>query len=567
MMDAAEQYEVADIVEDLLKLRTQMKEHSLKIEDCLRGAEIWAHLSKLQVDPDEAGEFAEALCARAYVKGVTAEKLVEYSGMLAILSEETGKTYEELMDELEERKTLNEQLAHENRKLTEEIQVNRDALAQELREAEASLTSLQEYMALKKTLAGKGLDINRLDDLSALLENLEQQGYDPRKVADIYKGAVDLEAHVKWLGEERDRLQGDIEEMMGEARSLREEAAGYMDFKLSVERLRARSLTPEMMMTLADTVASIGRTNGLSPSEAMEAFKNMIDSGFDSGLGFTTLVDDLRSHSEALKRSLEDRRDQLESLEEIIEARRQALKALQTMANSGISDRELVDWKTILEAVGYDVAAFREELARMGEMDRVLSERRREILEINTRIASAKRMLELTEAQASTNADNILRAMRSLEENVNTQGVRIQDNLRKIDEYIGEDETGFKSRTRAMVEEAYNKTGELVDEAQARWEASLNELQTTIERMEHQAQRVLQGAYEAGRTIGRYDALEKSNRLLLGEELSGVDSAIASLMIASRLRDWFKTLKASEMVVTCDRIIEYLEKRQLGLRS
>jgi len=565
-MEAAEQYEIGDIVEDLLKLRAQIKEYNLKLDDCRRGAEIWLHLSRLEVEPDKLGDFIEELSTGAMMKGVSAEQLTEYSGKLARLSEETSKTYEEFMEELDEKRSLNTRLTQENRKIAEDIQENREKLGQEMVETETSLTSLREFTALKEALARRRLDVTRLDELCTLLENLEQQGYDPRKVAELYEGYVDLNTHLTMLGEERARLKEDIEEMAGEAQRLKDEITRNIDFKLSVERLKARSLTPEMMDELADTVASIGYEHGLTSAEALEAFKGMIDAGFDSGLGFNTLVDNLRSHSEALKKSLEDRRDELASLEEIIEARRQALKALQSITNSGVSDKELVDWKTILEAIGYDVAAVREELSQMGEMDRILSEKRGEILDINTRLASAKRMLKLTEAQASTNAENILQAMQRLEESVNAQSAKIQYNFGDIDEYLNEDETGFKARTRAMVDEAYAKTSELMENTQSKWETSLNQLQTTIEKMDHQAQRVLQGAYDAGKTIGKYDALEKSNRLLLGEELSGVDSAIASLMITSRLRDWFKTLKTPDMVAECDKIIEYLEKRQLGLR-
>lgn len=566
LMDAATQYEIGDIVEELLKIRTHIKEQNLSVEDCRRGADIWTLLTKLEVNPDELNVFLEALNNSALKKAVSADKLLEYSNELGRLSTEENKTYEEFVEELKIKRSLNEQLTQENKILAEEIQRNQEKLIQEMAESQTTLTNLNEFRALKSALTNKNVDISSLDKLCALLENLEHQGYDPQKVTEFYSDYGDLKTHLRELGEERARLQENIEEMADENQRLKEDIKENMDIELSIERLESKSLTPEMIVELTDIVTAIGHKRGLQPREALEAFKTMIDTGFDSSLGFNTLIDNLRSHSEALKRSIVDHKDELESLDTIIEARKQALKALQSISNSGISDKELVNWKTILEEINYDVAAFREELAQLKEMDKMLGEKRHEILEINTRLTSAKRLLELTEAQASQNTESILQVMQRLEDSVNAQSARIQENIAKIDEYFNEDETGFKARTKAMVEEAYNKTGELVEKAQAGWKGSLNELQTTIEKMDQQAKRILQGAYDAGKTIGKHDALEKSNRLLLGEELSGIDSTIASLMIASRLKEWFKTKKANEMVAQCDKIIEYLEKKQLGLR-
>lgn len=566
-MVTATQYEVGEVVEELLKIRTQMKEQSLSIEDCVRGAEIWALITRLEVKSDDVNAFLEALSNSALRKSVSAEKLLEYSKELQELSEEEGKTYEELVEELKNNKNLNEELAQENETLVKEIQENQEKLAQELAEAKTTLTSLNEYCTLKNALEDKNLDISSVDKLCILLENLEDQGYESQKVAEFYTGFNDLKTSLRELSEEQAHIQENIQEMDDENRRLQEEIKQNVEIKLSIERLKLKELTPGMIEEIAHTVSSIGNRHGLQPGEALKTFKTMIQTGFDSSLGFNMLVDNLRSSSEALKKNVEGHRDELESLDAIIDARKQALKALQSLSNSGISDRELVDWKAILDEINYDVAAFREELAQLGEMDKMLNEKKGEILEINTRLASARRLLELTEAQASQNEKGLLQAMQRLEDSVSAQSARIQENIDDIDEYLNEEETGFKARTKAAVEEAYNKTDELVEKAQANWERSLIELHTTIEKMDDQAKRILQGAYDAGRTIGKYDALEKSNRLLLGEELSGVDSAIASLTIMSRLKEWFKTMKATEMAAQCDKIIEYLEKKQLGLRA
>jgi len=566
LMEAANQYEVGDVVEELLKIRTQIKEHKLSVEDCARGAETWALLSNLEVNPGELNAFLEALNS-TIKKGFSADNLLEYSKEMERLSIEENKTYEEFIEDLKKKRCLNEQLAQDNKILAEETQKNRERLAKELAESETTLTSLNEFQALKDALAEKNVDISSLEKLCILLENLSHQDYDTQKVTDFYSSYTDLKTRLIELSKEQANLQDSIEEIEGESQRLKEAIKSNMEIKLSIERIKSRGLTPENIEELAGTVASIGNKHGLHTEEALETFKTMIETGFDSSLGFNTLVQNLRSSSEALKKNIEGHRDELESLDTIIEARKQALKALQSITNAGINDRELVDWKTILEEINYDVAEFREELAQLKGMNKILDEKRREILEINTRLTSAKRLLELTETQASQNAESILNAMQRLENSVNDQSVRIHENVAEIGKFFNEDETGFKAKTKAVIEGAYNKTGELVEKAQARWDGSLNELQMTIEKMDDQAKRILQGAYDAGKTIGKYDALEKSNRLLLGEELSGVDSIIASLTIVVRLKEWFKTIKATDMVTQCDRIIEYLEKKQLGLRA
>jgi DNA repair exonuclease SbcCD ATPase subunit len=241
-------------IEDLRQLNIALRESGVALIDVVRGCPILRRLDELGVGLDRVGEYIDLGEKIALEKGVGSEALVDSGLGLLSLTKETGKTYEEILREYEERRSELQRLDGE-----------RASLAKEVHDLEGSKAGLEGELAALRREKGeavgswerlKRLDLKKLDRLAEFVEDYEKLGFSVEEVQRLSDWEVSLAlmgVDPDGLGrfiEEKGPLEAQISRMMRESKE--------EERKLDSKRAESKKMAKEVD-SLQGTVSKLSR--------------------------------------------------------------------------------------------------------------------------------------------------------------------------------------------------------------------------------------------------------------------------------------------------------------------
>lgn len=147
--DAAELYNVKDVVKELRGLSLELRKLKTTPNECLEGVRLLDQMNKLDIDAKELASYVR-LSRRIAKKGFLVEQYLDSALNLSTLEDETGKTYEDLLSDY---KTKKEGL--------EKIIADKELEKKELRKLEQEKASVQaELLQLDEGLRKKIAETN-----------------------------------------------------------------------------------------------------------------------------------------------------------------------------------------------------------------------------------------------------------------------------------------------------------------------------------------------------------------------------------------------------------------------
>lgn len=196
-------------IDQLRELNVVLRRGGFTVFDALRGGRLLDEVGWLGVSLDELESYVKLSARISPKKGVEAERFVESSMRLMSLEAKTGKNYEQLLKDFEERTKQIEGLEmkakglqEENRKLME----RKAELEGEIREAKErrsiALQELNHIITTQERLQKLGLE--RVSDLARFIEDFELLGFDTnmvRKLASWRKSLAEMDINPDKLGE------------------------------------------------------------------------------------------------------------------------------------------------------------------------------------------------------------------------------------------------------------------------------------------------------------------------------------------------------------------------------
>jgi hypothetical protein len=251
-------------LDDLRQLNVTLKKSGVALVEAVRASPILVCLDKLGVGIDGLGSFIKLSERISSERGVEAESFIDAGMRLMGLEAKTGKSYEGVLKDFEERIKQIESLESKTKGVQEEIQrlMDRKAkLRDEIRDAEQRLSSTRQELdkAVNTDERLKTIGLEKISDLARFVEDFELLGFDAnmvRMLAEwrraLLKMGVDpdeldvfirekgtLESQVLTLRTEAKRLKGVVEALERRKKDLVDENSSLFTVSKILESRRA----------------------------------------------------------------------------------------------------------------------------------------------------------------------------------------------------------------------------------------------------------------------------------------------------------------------------------------
>jgi len=233
----------------LRELSLELNKTGVTATQAATGARIAATLSKMDIDEDRLREFVSKIYQESIERGHRPEEVVERAITLRNLETQTGKTYEEMIRFCEEKSKEAAELEGKVERLKAEAAVARRDRESALREKDATIKTLNEYVKVREGLEAYGQNIQNTSKLLNMLRNSEEQGYDAENIAksisdieNLSKSLENLQSEVETLKEEKAKLEVELdglrEEKAGKERELQEMVRRIKEMRVEEKTLR-----------------------------------------------------------------------------------------------------------------------------------------------------------------------------------------------------------------------------------------------------------------------------------------------------------------------------------------
>ncbi|MEM1582850.1 MAG: hypothetical protein QXK89_10165 [Candidatus Bathyarchaeia archaeon] len=251
---------VSPDLDQLRELSAILKKNNLSIFDAVRGSKLLEKLNQLGVSLEDLDNYVGLVQRISHEKGVGAEGFVESAMKLMDLERRAGKTYEELVKDLEEKRRQVEELEVKAKGVQVEIQglVERKAqLEGEISEAERKLSQISQELnrAVSTQERLQKLGMERVASLVEFIEDCEALGFNAKEIQNLARWRKSLAE----MGISPDKLRDFIEQRG----SLERQLANLSREKSARER-EVKQLMEEYMRLWGEVNALRGEISRLS---------------------------------------------------------------------------------------------------------------------------------------------------------------------------------------------------------------------------------------------------------------------------------------------------------------
>jgi len=518
---ATRNYNVEMDVRSLVNLAIQLRKSGVTVAESSAGARIMGKLRDLGVKEEDLERFVAKIYRGSKELGLAPESLVEGASELFRLREETGLEYHEVIAKYRVASEEKAKLEDEIRKLKKEKE---DAL----REKEATIELLNEYVKLRDSLKGYGLDVKDLPRLRDLLKNAGEMDYEAKAV-------VEELSKVESLTERKGELEKEVKELEDRASSLSRKAKEAESSVKEKEPIIKQAKTLEglgfdatKLETLSQTIKEIMVQHGYKPKEAVEKFfKDLED--YDGKLGFEQELKKLETEIGEAKTELSRQQTELEALKAKHADLSSAINSIQELRRKKVSPEHIISWNKIVAQSGCQPGELQELLEEYGGIQNLTSSKRNALKELEDSLNRRRAELEELERKKSS----VEASMKAIE---STCIKEIKDLKGEAASELGSLDSEARSRVKGLLEEVdssfTNRLNQLTDGALSRIqkasgeaEGRLSQTYSNIEETSKNAQAAFEGyskkldelleeSIEAGKRLGKLKALEPLLNLL-----------------------------------------------------
>jgi len=213
--EAAEEYDVIETVESLRSLAVKIRKAGTSVEE-LRGVSNMLGRIKKLIDLDRLEGYikaGESLGDKAHV---------EASVRMHLIEERTGRSHDDILNDLESKESRVRGLSSEIQHLQSQIknldlerekaQTNLNAektrleaeLKEHLKQHSLTLERIQYIANIERELSGYGIELTQLEGLRRVLNAVDETGQDAKKIAELAKKVGSLRAQTEAEAKELD---------------------------------------------------------------------------------------------------------------------------------------------------------------------------------------------------------------------------------------------------------------------------------------------------------------------------------------------------------------------------
>jgi predicted nucleic acid-binding Zn-ribbon protein len=554
---AAEHFEVEETFEDLMNLARELKNNELKIEDAKRGAKLVALLDSIQVkDP---GDFIVDVVKESMNSNISGEEITKFASELKKLQDEEGKSYSQIIEEINFKKTEIEELDKAKENLEQKINGVHSELEYALDEAKVGWEKLEDFSTTRDKLEEYGIVLEDITRLENLLRNLEEQEYNVGEIINFYSKTTSTKEKLEKSIKEHENLEERNMILRDENHSLEKELNNNLKMTQSVKSLLEASIRPEDMMEITRTVTEMGETLGLDASEALDRFITDLKTHYNKRNSYMFNLGELEERHDAYEEKNSMLKERLEVLEEVLDDRKKAVESLRRMEVLGVDDRELIEWMDLLESHQYDITSFRAEVDKLGGLPKLVEEKTDNIAALEAR----EEELQANVEDLGLKIEAMQETLNAMRKSIESETDKIREVVEEFEEYFTSPETGFKTRSRRIVDDIIVNLTELLMETRREWNDDLEALDENVKKVVEEVDRILANAYTGGRIVGRFHALEPIYKLLREEPIPRTEATIGVITMLAYIKIWLNKHYPNEISEQCDPVIERLT-RDLG---
>jgi chromosome segregation ATPase len=452
----ARNYDVEGDVGSLVNLAVQLRKSGVTVAEASGGARIMGKLRNLSVDEEDFEGFITQVYLASKEAVLTPKNVVGSATELFRLREETGLEYHELIARCGAASEEKTKLEDDIRKLKKEKE---DALG----EKKATIELLNEYVKLRDSLKGYGLDVKGLPRLKALLENAEELGYETKavieglsKVESLTEKKRELEKEVKELEEKANSLSRKAEEAQS---SIREKEPTIEVIKT----LESLGFDTAKLETLNHTVKEIMSHRGYKPDKAVEKFfQDLRD--YDGKLGFEQDLKKLETEIENTKTELNRQQTGLKALKAEYADFSSTINSIQELSRKRVSPEQIISWRKIVAESGCQPEELQKWLEDYAGIQKLITSKKKALEELEETTTKRKAELEelsrkksSIEASIKTVEDACIQELKDLKGKIASELKGLGDEALSDVEKVTTEAEGKLSKTYSGIEETSKK--------------------------------------------------------------------------------------------------------------
>jgi DNA repair exonuclease SbcCD ATPase subunit len=560
VMPTARSYGVEGQVRELMEVRKELNISELEPSECVAGSRVVKILRDLGVDETKYSDFIHASFTGVVEQGLKPREFVNSCYELRRLRQQTGKGYQEILNDYEAKQEVNTKLKAENTQLEEKRRQVKNQLLQEIREKDTTLETLKWFDETRDTLRGYTVEVEQLDKLATLLMNVSEKSYNPDDVIEFYSTTRDLEEYRTTLDSTIARLTTEEAALKERNLVLTKTITDNQKIVESITEIDALDLSVQNIGELTHKVTEISSLYGMDKKQALEKFFSNIDAQYEAKLGYENELNRLQARKSRLSDELTHIEANLRRLENVYAEKKGILDKLDSLNGRGVKNENLIHWDEILAETEIDLITVRREISQLGGLRQWFDEKNKDKKKLEGEVEALTREIDTLKIQK----ENYEAELKALTTGALAEAKReikrlpgIIDDLRRD---LLDPETGLKTKSLEMIDNTHDKIQKQLNKKEESWTKLFNEAEEKVEEINSQVNHILAATYEAGKMVGQYKALEPVHRLEAGEDVPRYIGLNAIYRTTIHFRNWFKKQALMECLTTNNRLIDLLDQ-------
>lgn len=238
---AVEKYGVRDTIEIAHDLNADCLEAKVGVKEAKEGAEFLLELRKTGTDLEDLKDFVRKLVRAAGTYDI--ELIVKYAKKLYDLEQKTGKPYEKLLADFEEKSGQIGDLMDQKKRLEEEKKVAEKSTEKALRDAKVAKEEIADYVRTRGLLLKHNLKTSDIQTIATVFENIREHDEDYKKIIRTVKETEKISLELV-------KIKDEIAEKKEELKSLSMRIQDYKRSEKEFEKLSEQGLTLQNMQKL-----------------------------------------------------------------------------------------------------------------------------------------------------------------------------------------------------------------------------------------------------------------------------------------------------------------------------
>jgi DNA repair exonuclease SbcCD ATPase subunit len=549
---AAEHFDIEETFEELVNLANELKQNNLKIEEARKGSEIAELLDSFEVKDPES--FIQEIIQKAQESEISGEEITHYAIELKRLEEQEDKSYTQLVLEIQERKLEFLEVEKTLRNRKEQIEQLKDELERKLEESETTKGHLETFNNTRNSLAEKGINLDDIGHLEKLVVNFREHEFKVNEIIKFFGDIIFTKDNLDRNNKENEKLEEQNTALLQENINQEERLEKNLVMLSAVKSLVKANISPDDILEIVQTVIEMTQILEISEEEALNRFILDVKTQYTERSGYIFQLEELKGIHKAYREKNSMLKEQLEVLEEVLEDRKHAIESLKRLETLEIKDDELVEWGELVKELGHDISTFRTMLSTLGGIPSYLEVKTDKISE-----------LEVKEKELQASVENLEEKLKALQETLSLVRETIELETRKIteavelfEEFFTSPETGFKVRSTRIVDDIVENLTDLLENTKKEWSLDLETLDDNVTKIVNETGRILSNAYEGGRIVGRFHALEPIHKILRDDPVPITEGTIGVITMLTYIKIWFRKNYSEEHAETFDLVIERL---------